>query len=108
MFNLPENPRRTHGRATDHDASNFRFRAPARDFLGRKQIPIANNRDRDRLGYFADDAPVCFAGITLSAGASRHSQGGNAALLQNSSDAHGIDRSGMPTNPKLAADPHGD
>ena len=33
MFYLPENPRCTHGRATDHDASNFRFRAPARDFL---------------------------------------------------------------------------
>src|SRR6476661_2252060 len=98
MFYLPENPRRTHGGAPDHDASNFRFRAPARDFLGRKQITIANNRDRDRLGYFADDAPVCFAGITLGTGASMHSQGRNAAFLQNSSDTHSIDRIGIPTN----------
>ena len=98
MFNLLENPRCAHRRATDHNAGNFRLSAPARDFVGGKQIAIADYRYRYRFRYLPNDAPVCLPRITLRPGASVDGQSRDATFLQNFRDAHRIDGIGIPAN----------
>src|SRR5437773_10189875 len=73
MGDLPEDPRITECRSTDHNTVATRFAEHAGGVLGCQHVPIADDWNLHRFFYLADDVPIGLPAETLSSSATMYS-----------------------------------
>ncbi len=104
VFDLLENPRRTHRCPADHHASDSSFRTPFRDIGGIGDVAVPDDRNADRGHDLADHLPIRRARVTLRARAAMHGDGGDSHIFENTRHGRRVDRSVIPANANLRRD----
>ena len=101
MADLPEDPRVSPGRSSDHHAGAAGLLQHPHSRFRTVHIAIADHGDGYRLANLTDDLPVGFSGIILFSCPPVNGDGGNTAVLQNFRDLHCIDMFLVKTFPDL-------
>lgn len=104
VFCLGENPGVLHGGPPDHDTGDGGGLFSFFENLGRIDVAVSDDRDRDMAGAFIDDVPVGLAPIGLGAGAAMNSDSLNSTIFEEVADFGGIDGLLVPSDTDFSGD----
>src|SRR5690606_12345058 len=79
------------GTTTDHYSLATGVRQHPGGILGRPDIPVANNRNFNSIGYLPDDVPVSLTGIKLFSGPAVNSNSLGPGLHHGFGKGHCVD-----------------